>query len=173
MPLISDVKAFERTFTKLFNEQFPSLFRYANRLTGDPEFAADVTQEAFVKLYQRGVIPDDAPAWLATVATNLVRDERRTVARRSSLLAANEPETLQSPSPDVELLAAEQRREVRAALDALPEREREMLLLRYAGYSYREVARALGLAEASVGTMLARATAAFHTSFTERARAAS
>ena len=133
--------------------------------------AADVTQEAFVKLYQRGAIPDDARAWLATVATNLIRDERRTAVRRSNLLMQNAFDAPQSPPPDVELLAAEQRLAVRAALDALPERDREMLLLRHAGYSYREVSRALGLPEASIGTMLVRATAAFHKSFTERASA--
>lgn len=164
-------REFDRTFTLLFNEQFPLLYRYVNRLVGEPDLAADVAQEAFVKLYQRGVVPDDARAWLAAVATNLVRDERRTAVRRGNILAENEPEATHAPPVDVEVLAAEQRGAVRRALEALPERDREMLLLRHAGYSYREVAQSLGLAESSVGTMLARATAAFHATFTERMRA--
>ena len=55
----------------------------------------------------------------------------------------------------------------RRALDALPERERRILLLRYEGYSYREIARAFDLPETSVGTFLARARRAFQSAFEE------
>ncbi len=50
---------------------------------------------------------------------------------------------------------------MRAAIDRLPERERRLLLLRAEGYSYRDMAAALDLNEASVGTLLARARQAF------------
>jgi RNA polymerase sigma-70 factor (ECF subfamily) len=159
---------FGREFTRLFHDQSPGLFRYVNRLTGDPEMAADIIQETFVKLYQRGSVPDDARAWLATVAINLLRDERRTASRRGMLLVRHTPETATVRPPDVELIADEQRQLVRAALDTLTPRDREMLLLKHAGYSYREIAAALGLAETSIGTMLVRATASFHSAFTER-----
>ena len=46
-------------------------------------------------------------------------------------------------------------------IDHLPERERQLLLLRAEGYSYRDLARALDLEESSVGTLLARAKRAF------------
>jgi RNA polymerase sigma factor (sigma-70 family) len=49
----------------------------------------------------------------------------------------------------------------RTALDSLPLRDRQLLLLRYEGYSYRELASALDLTETSVGTLLARAKDAF------------
>ena len=48
-----------------------------------------------------------------------------------------------------------------SALDELPQREREMLILRYEGYSYREIGRILDINEASVGTLLVRAKEAF------------
>jgi RNA polymerase sigma factor (sigma-70 family) len=71
-------------------------------------------------------------------------------------------------APDAELEVEEQRRAVRAALDSMRERERQLLLLRHEGYSYRELATALGLTESSVGTLLARAKAAFRSAFEER-----
>lgn len=144
------------------------LFRYVNRLADDAELAADIVQETFVKLYQRGDIPDDTRAWLVTVATNLLRDERRTASRRNLLLVRHAPDAAAAGAADAELIAEEQRLSVRVALDTLAPRDREMLLLRHAGYSYREIATALGLAEPSIGTMLVRATASFHGAYSAR-----
>jgi RNA polymerase sigma-70 factor (ECF subfamily) len=166
--MIGSEAGFDREFTRLFHDQSPALFRYVNRLTDDPEMAADIIQETFVKLYQRGSVPDDVRAWLATVAINLLRDERRTASRRSMLLVRHAPDTTAAGPPDAEVIAEEQRQLVRAALDTLTPRDREMLLLRHAGYSYREIATALGLAVPSIGTMLVRATASFHSAFSER-----
>jgi RNA polymerase sigma-70 factor (ECF subfamily) len=59
------------------------------------------------------------------------------------------------------MLAEESRLRVRRAIDRLPERERRLLLLRAEGYSYRDIAVALELNEASVGTLLARARRSF------------
>jgi RNA polymerase sigma factor (sigma-70 family) len=69
------------------------------------------------------------------------------------------------PSDDVE--RAERISAVRAALERLNVRDRQALLLRHGGYSYREIAAALGLAETSVGTTLVRASHAFRAAFEE------
>ena len=60
---------------------------------------------------------------------------------------------------------------VRRSLGRLPLRDRQMLLLRHEGFSYREIATALGIAETSVGTMLIRATQAFRVEFAENSHA--
>ena len=52
---------------------------------------------------------------------------------------------------------------MRATIDRMPERERRLLLLQAEGFSYREIAAGLGIHEASVGTLLARARRAFRT----------
>ncbi len=161
----------------LFKGQFASLFRYLDRLSGDPDLASDLTQEAFVKLYERGTMPDAPKAWLAAVATNLLRDSQRTTHRREGLLARDGSWTvIESPDalPDATLEADETRAQVRAALATLAPRDRQLLLLRHEGYSYRELARAVDIAEASVGTLLVRAGRAFRmaymgTSHAERA----
>jgi RNA polymerase sigma factor (sigma-70 family) len=165
---------FDAAFQRLFDAQFPSLFRYLDRLSGDRELASDLAQEAFVRLYLRGALPDDVRAWLGTVAANLFRDERRRESRRRELLAMQPPGTTLGTPPaaaDGAMIADEQRAAVRAALDALSERDRRMLLLRHEGYSYRELAQALGMAEASVGTTLVRATSAFRAAYMETHRA--
>jgi RNA polymerase sigma-70 factor (ECF subfamily) len=56
-------------------------------------------------------------------------------------------------------------------MDVLPERDRKLLLLQAEGFSYRDIASALGLNEASVGTFLARARRAFRTAYEEPADA--
>ena len=166
--------AFEVAFARLFDERFVSLYRYLDRLSGDPDLAEDLAQEAFVRLHRRREIPNDARAWLAAVASNLFRDERRRARRRHNLLARQPADlTLGSapPSPDEDVQRAERRTRVRQALDRLTLRDREMLLLRHEGYSYREIASAVGVAETGVGTMLIRATEAFRAAFMEKSSA--
>lgn len=162
---------FEGEFRQVFEDRFTSLYRYLDRLSGDSALAADIAQETFVRLYWRGALPEDPRRWLVTVAHNLLRDSRRNSARRLRLLARRDPgATLgdATPAPDAALLAAEQQRIVRAALDTMPERDRQLLLLRQEGYSYRELAAALGLLESSVGTLLARARHDFRQALSQR-----
>jgi RNA polymerase sigma-70 factor (ECF subfamily) len=160
---------FEEAFCRLFDQQFPSLFRYLQRLTGDRDLADDLAQEVFVRLYQRASLPDDTRGWMGAVAHNLLRDQQRTAKRRLHLVEARqEAVTPDRPAyADENVLADERRRAVRDALDKLSERDRRMLLLRHEGYSYREIAHALGVNESSIGTLLLRATTAFHTAFGE------
>lgn len=56
-------------------------------------------------------------------------------------------------------------KQVRSVLDKLAERDRICLILRFSGYSYAEVARAIGVEASSVGTILARARAKFRDEF--------
>jgi RNA polymerase sigma factor (sigma-70 family) len=142
----------------------PELFRYLNRLCGDHAMASDIAQETFVRLYERGEMPRNVRAWLATVANNQFRDDRRRAGRRRVLLASRTPEhTLgDAPiAPDAALMQDECRDTVRAALECLPDRDRQLLLLRHEGYSYSELANALGIVASSVGSRLARASKAF------------
>ena len=159
----SDGDSFADALSALYHARFQSLFRYLDRLTGDPDLAQDIAQDTFVRLHRRGTMPDDPRAWLATVATNLFRDQRRQARRRAELVLEHGAETHASepPAADADALVGETRSQVRAALDALPERDRTLLLLRHEGYSYRELARAVGVAESSVGTLLVRATRMF------------
>jgi RNA polymerase sigma-70 factor (ECF subfamily) len=155
---------------RLYREEYGRVYRYLDRNLGDPHLATDIAQETFVRLCDRGSIPDDPVAWLITVATNLVRDDRRRTSRRTRLLEfdpENIPHAAAPPDPSTIVDRAEVREQVRSALDRLELREREALLLRHSGYSYREIALALDIAETSVGTILLRAAARFRTIYQE------
>lgn len=161
--------AFQSLFTSFFREQADSLFRYLIRLSGDAEVAADVTQETFVRLYERGSFPDDGRAWLVTVATNLLRDRERTRTRRSHLLKRFRAEATPPapPAPDAALESMETGAAVRAALARLSKRDRQLILLRHEGYSYQEIAAVIGVAVTSVGALLLRATSRFQAAYAE------
>ncbi|MEP6591483.1 MAG: sigma-70 family RNA polymerase sigma factor [Gemmatimonadota bacterium] len=159
---------FEHEVARCFQRQFPALFRYLDRALGDPELASDIAQESFVRLFERGAMPDEPASWLITVARNLVRDGARKAGRRLRLLEqAGRDEELgaDEAGPAAALEQQEARERVRAALAQLPPRDRDILLLRHSGYSYREISVALELAEASVGTILLRAGVQFRSTY--------
>lgn len=165
---------FHDIFVELFNGHFERLYRYLDRLSGDPDLAADLAQEAFIKLYRRGSLPDSPQAWLVSVAMNLLRNVGSSQSRRSRLLTLARAEGMHSspaPSAEEQTLAEESRARVRAAIDRIPEREGRLLMLASEGYSYRDMALALQLNEASIGTLLARARRAFRAAYGERSDA--
>jgi RNA polymerase sigma-70 factor (ECF subfamily) len=167
-PFSQPTGPFHDQITGLFQAHFPRLYRYLDRISGDPVLAEDLAQEAFIRLYRRGSLPDAPEAWLISVAMNLFRNTRSTARRRGRLLTLGRGERVHSDplsSPDAEVERSDARQGVRAALDRLPDRDRQMLLLHVEGFSYRDIASVLGLNEASVGTLLARARRAFQLSY--------
>lgn len=150
-------------FESVFDGVYPALFRYCQRLTGDPDVADDIAQEAFVRFLDRGIEgePKAVRVWLFKVATHLVRDGVRTRDNRRRLLTVNPVKPSARTSPDAQLEQNDRIRAVRAVLDELDPRDRQLLLMREEGFSYREVAEAVGVAHTSVGTLLARAQQRF------------
>ena len=155
------VSAGSTDYDALFRDVYPSLFRYLHRLTGDSDQAEDIAQEAFVRLLGRSLPGDEARLWLFTVATNLFRDGARTRKRRERLLTATPWKPAALPAPDEEVERKNAVQQVRRALEQIPERDRQMLLMREEGFKYDEIARVAAVAPGSVGTLLARATKRF------------
>lgn len=155
-------------FDALYDEVFPPLYRYCQRLTGDPDTAEDVAQEAFVRLLDRKV-EGERPAlrvWLFTVATHLIRDRWRVTSNRRRLLEIHPVTPGASPDPEAEAVRRQEVAGVRRALEGLEARDRELLLMREEGFSYREIAEAVGVRATSVGTLLARAQKRFTDAWT-------
>lgn len=157
---------FDAAFDRLFAEHHARLYAYLLRVCDDGDLAADLAQEAFVRLYRRGGVPDSCGAWLVSVANNLLRNATRQSARRRQLLATAEPVAAHVAIGE-QLVQHEERRRILAVLAGLKPRDRELLALLAAGYRYREMAEALDLPEASVGTLLARAKRAFRAHYGE------
>jgi RNA polymerase sigma-70 factor (ECF subfamily) len=158
-------------FEAIFDAVYPSLFRYCNRLTGDPDQAEDVAQEAFFRLLDRKAVGTEASlrSWLFMVATNLVRDAGRTRETRRRILSGFPPAE-NIPGPEKDLERVEEIARVRRTLEVLSERDRRMLLLRQEGFSYREIADLVGVSHRSVGTILARALQRFSTELSNQER---
>lgn len=161
-------------FDSIFDQHYPPLVRYCHRLTGDADAAEDVAQESLVRLFDHKVQGTEAGmrAWLFKTATHLIRDRYRVRQNRVRLLAENPVKPSETESPALRLERAEARAHARAALDSLAPRDREMLLMRYSGFSYREIAEAIDVAATSVGTLLARAERRFADVVTEAGRQA-
>ena len=160
----------EAAFEELFLRHYTQVYRVLYHLLDNRQEAEDLVQETFLTLFRQPPPPRTAvplPAWLCRVALNrgynVLRSDRRERARLPRLV---EPDT--QLDPQVESQRSEDRRRVRATLAELPERQSSLLLLRYAGLSYAEIATVLEVASGSVGTLLARAERAFMSAY-ERA----
>jgi len=164
----------EATFDALFLTHYQPIFRLLYRIAGTREEAEDLAQETFLRLHRspelwKGTREEprehNVRAWLYRVATNLAYNALRSQQRRTRREDVVLGQTLSAGSSEPDPLEAAEREDERAAvrhaLAALPERQAQLLLMRHAGLSYRELAEALGIAPGSVGTSLVRAEAAF------------
>jgi RNA polymerase sigma-70 factor (ECF subfamily) len=122
----------------------------------------DFRQDVYVRVYQAAQkqIPDHPRQFLFTTARNLLIDRVRH-EQVIPIEAAADLEALEiavdTPAPDRTLMARDELRRVQAALDRLPAREREAILLgRVEGLSRREIALRMGIAESAVAQYLSR-----------------
>ena len=132
-------------FSELVRRHEARVFNYVLRLVGDRTLAEDLTQEVFLRVYQR--LPTFAfrckfGTWLFQVTKNRVLDEVRELERRARLVALDEiapPEAWDVPFEQGETMAA-----VWRAIEGLPADLKIALVLRdVLGLSYPEIAEAL------------------------------
>lgn len=194
MPDVTTVEASDAELVRAFLEgdsaAFEELFRRhermvrtrARRFVGDPDLAAELTQEAFLRLVEQvcsdGVTIASVAAWLTRVVTNLAIDElrRRRIHVRHHVDSAVDLDTVvacdlvqERFSPE---RAAEQRElahQVRNVLTGLPERQRVVLLMRSVHRAPgEEIAHRLGCTVQAVDAMHWRARRRFRAQWTER-----
>ncbi|MEP7356533.1 MAG: sigma-70 family RNA polymerase sigma factor [Anaerolineales bacterium] len=170
VPSLAEPADHERAFEAAFSEHYARVYGVLFRLLGDPAKAEDLTVETFWRLWQRAPRrADNLAGWLYRVAMRLGYNDLRAGRRRErheleaghAALIANAPP---DPADVVEL--AQHRAAVRAVLDEMKPRDAQLLILRHSGFSYAEIAAALGLAPGSVGTLLARAETEFELRYT-------
>lgn len=146
-------------WAEIYRTSYQELVRFLHRKVWDEERARDLAQEAFARALAHE--PSNPRAWVFKVAANLAMDEARMVVRRKRHLALlkTDAEARVSPptSPAEELERKRREERVQRALDALGERDREVLLLWDAGLDYVEIAAQTGLAVGAIGTTLSRA----------------
>lgn len=129
----------------------------AERLCGEANAADDLAQETWLEVARRTGEPRSTRAWLGGIVRHVARRVRaRDEARRARERAAARAEAM--PSSDTLLAQAELQRHVLAAVAALDEASRVVVLLRhYEGCDSVEIARRLGVPASTVRNRLARA----------------
>jgi RNA polymerase sigma factor (sigma-70 family) len=167
-----------------YREHYASLVRLASILVDDVGTCEEVVQEAFVRVWQRGGALRDAdrlPAYLRSAVLNGARSHlRKVVVRRRHLSSVPPPAagadaeagrgagtdveavgTDTAEGPEAGAVASDETRQVLAALRTLPDRQREVLALRYyLDLSEAEIAVTLGISPGSVKTHAHRGLAA-------------
>jgi RNA polymerase sigma-70 factor (ECF subfamily) len=157
------VPAREADWDALYAEQLPRVYNFFRYRVGDGPVAEDLTSTTFEKAWRaRHRYRRDLGAfttWLLTIARNVAVDHFR---QRRPTVTLDEAGEL--PAPGAADEAAERRSEIEhlgRLLAALPDRERELVSLKYgAGLTNRAIARLTGLTESNVGTLIHRTIAA-------------
>ena len=144
----------------LYQQHWAGLVRLAVLMVDDRQAAEDVVQEAFAELYRRWPLrgPDAALAYLRTAVLNRSRSvlRRRKVARLYI-----PPHEAPNASAESAAVLSEERTQVQRALQGLPRRMREVLVLRYyLDLGEAQIADALDISPGSVKTHASRGLAA-------------
>lgn len=153
------------SFGALFDRHARAVYNHCFRLTASWTAAEDLTQNTFLLAWRkrsRVVLQhDSALPWLLAVATNVVRDERRSTRRRLRLVDRAPAESPAADhADDVAARVDDERRmaEVLAAVRTLPRAEREALALCvWSQVSYADAAAVFGITEGSVRARVSKA----------------
>lgn len=149
----------ELDLADLYAAHHLSMVRLARLLVDDLATAEDVVQDAFLGLHRNQGSIRDPGAAAGYIRRAVINQARSTLRRRRTVrahLKVAEPEV--GPAADAELIVSEEHREVLQAVRRLPERQREVLVLRFwSGMSEAEIASAMGVSKGTVKSQASRA----------------
>lgn len=162
--LVSRVLAGDsRAERELYDLHVDRVYRLAYRLTGDPDQAADCTQETFIRVFEKLASFRGEAAlstWITSIAYSVAFNgmrRRRSRSREVELDDAVRQPTIPQADPDL-------RASLSRAIDALPDGYRTVFLMHdVEGYTHDEIAGALGIQEGTSKAQLSRARAKLRT----------
>ncbi|MBV8951197.1 MAG: sigma-70 family RNA polymerase sigma factor [Actinobacteria bacterium] len=144
------------TWDQVAREHGRFLYQVAYRLTGNSDDAADLVQEALLRV-RKGLEtyqPGSLEGWLARIVTNVFLDEVRRRRRRPVTALPDDADRVLPSAPSADEASVELSADVQAALSSLPEEFRvAVVLCDVADLPYEEIAAATG---APVGTVRSR-----------------
>jgi RNA polymerase sigma-70 factor (ECF subfamily) len=149
----------EADWDALYREQLPRVYNFFRYRVGEAPVAEDLTSLTFEKAWRsRYRYRRDLSAfttWLFTIARNVAVDHFR--ARRDHVPLDEAGDLPAGETPEDRAVRRSDCERLLALLERLPERERELVALKYgADLSNRAIARTTGLSESNVGTILHR-----------------
>ena len=156
-----------KDFESLFHEYWASIQRLLLRMVLDPAEAEDLALETFFRLYKYRPAADEQfniGGWLHRVAANLALQSIRSFKRREQyeLKAGKDALEEASENQPSEIFSEEENRSLaRLALAQMNARQAELLVMRYSGMAYKDIAAALSLSPTSIGPLLLRAEREF------------
>jgi len=150
----------EADWDVLYADQLPRVYNYFRYRVGSGPVAEDLTSQTFEKAWRsRGRYRSDIAGfttWLLAIARNVAIDHGR--ARREHAPLEDAEDVAADGTPEDEHARRSDRDRLAALVARLPERERELLALKYgAGATNRAIAELTGLSESNVGTIIHRA----------------
>jgi RNA polymerase sigma-70 factor, ECF subfamily len=159
-PFMARVSATEPNWDAVYAEQLPRVYNFFRYRLRDTTAAEDLTSQTFEKAwrarhrYRRDLA--SFATWLLAIARNVAVDHQR--ARREHVPLDVAAEIATDGTPEEDQSHASDRERLAALIERLPERERELLALKYgAGATNRAIAEVTGLSETNVGTIIHRA----------------
>lgn len=148
------------TIDDIYRSHRMGMVRLAILLVDDLQSAEDVVQEAFAGLYKNWSSLRDRRAAIGYLRMAVVNGARSMLRRRRTARAYVPPDAGTARSAESLAMMSAEHRAVVAALAGLPDRQREVLVLRYyGGLSEAEIAEATGLARGTVKSTASRAIA--------------
>lgn len=142
---------------ELYAEHRLGLVRLAVLLVDDLQSAEDVVQDAFASFVPKAARLREPEAALAYLRTSVVNGSRSALRRRRTARGYAPPWEPDRPDPADDVVLAEEHRLVLVALQTLPPRQHEVLVLRYwSGLSEAEIATTLGISRGSVKSAASR-----------------
>ena len=152
----------------IFQAEYQRVTRVIARVLRDPARAEELAVEVFLKWSRTPRAQGhNYEGWLYRVAVRTSLDELRRETRRTRL-GHLLPFVGHSATPEEVRASREEQARVRAVLAAIQPRQAELLVLRGEGLSYDELASALDLKPASIGTFLNRAEQTFREEYIKR-----
>lgn len=157
--LMSD--SYHDLLTRLFRESQRALRRYVRRRGASRGTAEELVQEAFLRTYENAERLQTPRAFLFSTARNLTADARRQRrVRKTDMLEEVDVSGMVSPetSPEGQVLAEEESRILKEAIDRLPPQCRAVFVMKvFQACSYQEIAGRLGISPRTVENHIARA----------------
>ena len=159
-----EIKSTDRDgFKRIYEENYVLVMSVIIHIVYNKDIAEDLTQEAFERFYLKNITfpsEDDARFWLLRVAKNLALNSVRRNKREIQMIQSikKDSDSLASSDGSENILNEESRREVRAAIESLPENLRLVIELKeYSNLDYKTIGKTLGISETNVKVRVYRA----------------